>query len=91
MAVPFTLVSVDLAQYSAACATPKISRTSTCRRSRSCRARYTEPPIKSTTLLRESDQPNDALIRASPSSVSGSILRRWCPPDETRFEKIRRT
>lgn len=36
-------------------------------------------------------QPREALIRASPSLVSGSILRRLCPPDETRFEKARRT
>jgi hypothetical protein len=36
-------------------------------------------------------QPKEALIRASPSLVSGSILRRLCPPDETRFEKARRT
>lgn len=37
------------------------------------------------------DQPKEALIRASPSLVSGSILRMLCPPDETRFEKMRRT
>lgn len=36
-------------------------------------------------------QPTEALIRASPSLVSGSIRRRLCPPDETRFEKARRT
>ena len=38
-----------------------------------------------------SGQSRDVLIRPSPSFVSGSILRRLCPPDETRFEKMRRT
>jgi hypothetical protein len=33
----------------------------------------------------------DALILPSPSFVSGSILRILQPPDDTRFEKTRRT
>src|SRR5215218_5665553 len=36
-------------------------------------------------------QSKDAFICASPSFVSESILRRLCPPDETRFDKMRRT
>jgi hypothetical protein len=43
------------------------------------------------TMWHYADQSKDALIRANPSFVSGSILRRLCPPDETRFEKMRRT